>query len=344
MIFDQNASLAIAQKNGFNNCNWMIYRLFGLSLASNFRLVKRVALLGNNAPDVIFSHKIVESLPADWKDISPSYISPYKTEDGRSILNVYCKSEHDVMCFTDIADFYLWDDRIECYQLHNVNRNQVEMWFVGVVLSLWLEKKGVPVIHASSVVVNDCAIAFMNDSTGGKSSLAASLVNSGYQLLTDDALAIKRAGKMFIGQPGYPQMRLWPEIAELFMDNIEELELVDSDFSKRIVPVSTYGFGEFCDVPKSINCIYIPSRQDPKGVGTDVKIIQVSPLDATIELVRNSFLIRMLSSIGLQPKRLNFLVDIAKTIPMRRIIYPSNLELLPLICEKILDDIRDIPS
>ena len=117
-----------------------------------------------------------------------TYISPYKTKDGESILYVYRKPACDVLHFTDVADFYVWPDRIVCYQLQRAYRYQVETWLVGAVLALWLEQKGIPVMHASAVVVEDCAVAFLASSTGGKSCIAAALMQYGCPLLTDDAL------------------------------------------------------------------------------------------------------------------------------------------------------------
>jgi hypothetical protein len=38
-------------------------------------------------------------------------------------------------------------------------------------------------------------------------------MQSGFQLLTDDALPLTLGDNAFIGQPGYPEMRLWPDLA-----------------------------------------------------------------------------------------------------------------------------------
>ena len=331
------------QDTGYSNSKWTTYRLFGLTLASDFRLVKRLALLGNDAHNLTFTCAVVESLPGDWTRVRPTYISPYKTKDGESILYVYRQPACDVLHFTDVADFYVWPDRIVCYQLQRAYRYQVEMWLVGAVLALWLEQKGIPVMHASAVVVEDCAVAFLASSTGGKSSIAAALMQYGCPLLTDDALAIERRGSTFIGQPGYPRMRLWPDMAEHFLGHFEDLELVHPEVSKRTVPVGTDGLGDFCDVPQPLGCLYIPIRRDPEVGGTEIEIMPVSLRDATIELVRYSFLTRVLAALGLQPRRLNYLAQIAKQVPIRRIIYPSGLQHLPRVCEKLLEDVKALP-
>ena len=321
---------------------WPRYRFFGLTLASSFSLLERVAVSGNSTPDLTFTCTEVESFPNDWTGRSPTYISPYHTREGESILRVYHQPACVVLHFTDTAEFYVWPDRIVGYQLQRAYRYQVEMWLVGTVLALWLEQKGIPVMHASAVVVENHAVAFLASSTAGKSSLAAALMQCGYPLLTDNVLPITRCGGTCLGQPGYPQMRLWPDQAEHFLGYFENLELVHPEASKRTVPVGPEGLGGFCGVTQPLSCLYIPHRRDSEADGTAIEISPVSPRDTMIELVRYSFLTRLLTAMGLQPQRLPSLAHIARQVPMRRVMYPSGLEHLPRVCEAILEDAREV--
>jgi hypothetical protein len=324
----------------YRNSGWPRYRFFGLTVASDFRLLDRVAVSGNSTPDLTFTCTEVESFPNDWTRVSPTYISPYLTKGGESILRVYDQPECVVLHFTDTAEFYVWPDRIVCYQLRRAYRYQVEMWLVGTVLALWLEQKGIPVMHASAVVVDNRAMAFLASSTAGKSSLAAALMRCGYPLLTDNVLPITCCGDTYVGQPGYPQMRLWPDQAKHFLGYFEDLELVHPEASKRTVPVGSEGLGGFCDVSQPLSCLYIPYRRDSVADGTAIEITPVSPRDTTIELVRHSFLTRLLTAMGLQPQRLHSLAHIARQVPMRQVMYPSGLEHLPRVCEAILEDAK----
>ena len=53
-----------------------------------------------------------------------------------------------------------------------------------------LQHRGYLVLHGSAVLVNGRAVVFSGDSGAGKSTLAASMVHHGYQLITDDVVAI----------------------------------------------------------------------------------------------------------------------------------------------------------
>lgn len=324
-----------------SNGTWTIYSLFGLRLVSNFPLSKGVALLDNNVPpDLTFSCTVVESLPMDWSSVVPTYTSPFKTKNNESIAYVYRQDEYDVIHFTNIGDFYIWPDRIDCYQLQGVADNEIERWLVGTVLTLWLELHDIPVMHASAVVLEVGAIAFLANNSVGKSSLAASLLRCGYPLLTDDNLPITCSNEICFGKPGYSQLRLWPDQAEHFLGYFQNLELVHPAVSKRIVPVGSKKFGVFCDVPQPLRCFYVLSRGDQEEKGRDIEIKPLSPRDALIELIRYSFSNRILTAMGLQPKRLKILMKIARHVPMRQLSYPHGLKYLPLVCQKIQEDIK----
>lgn len=315
------------------------YRLFGLTLASDFPFVSRLILIKNNdVPDFTFSCALGESSPGSQQGVPPTYVSPLRIKDGESIFYLYRQPTFDVLRFSRVADFYLWPKRIVCNLLDPAYEYLVEIYLVGTVLSFWLERQGIPALHASAVVANDRVVAFLGTNTGGKSSLAATLLQAGYLLLTDDILAVERGRDMFIGRPGYPQIRLWPDQAEYFLGHHQNLQLVHPGGSKRRVPVGPDGLGAFCDMPKPLSCFYLPDRRDLQE-GT-IEITPVSRRDAVIELVRHSFLARIVAAMGLQSQRLDFFAQLVRHIPMRRVLYPSGSEYLPCVRERILEDLQ----
>jgi hypothetical protein len=247
-------------------------------------------------PDLNFTRVSAVSLSGGWERAAPAYISPYHTDDSESIAYLYRQGAYDVMRFTHVADFYLWPNCIVCYLLDPAYDYLVEIHLLGTVLSFWLERQGIPALHATAVVVNGCAAAFLSDNGSGKSVLAATLMQAGYPLLTDDVLPIERCHGAFIGRPGYPQMRLWPDEAQYFLGHYEDLERVHPTFSKRRVPVGPGGFGTFCDASQPMACLYLPERLDPAARSAEIEITPVSPRDAVIELVRHSFTPRVVEA------------------------------------------------
>jgi len=230
------------------------------------------------------------------------------------------------------------------------------------VLSFWLERQGIPALHASAVLIGGRAVAFLSSNQGGKSGLAATLMQSVHPLLTDDILPVEEQDGVFLGRPGYPTIRMWPDEAACFLGAYEHLPLVHPELTKRRVPVGGDGFGSFCDTSQPLACIYLPDRRDASGASTtpeisavghpgrhpsqpdgavpntDVEILPVSPRDAVIELIRHSFSAHQVEAAGLAPQRLNFFARLAQQVPMRRLIYPAGFEHLPRVREAILGD------
>jgi hypothetical protein len=77
-----------------------------------------------------------------------------------------------------------------------------ERLLFGQVLPLTAALRGRALFHASGVVLDGAAIAFVGLSGAGKSSIAAHLVARGALLVTDDVLALERAGEEMIAHPG----------------------------------------------------------------------------------------------------------------------------------------------
>jgi hypothetical protein len=321
------------------NGSWYTYRLFGLTLASDFSFANRLRP-GTGAPDLTFTCVVQPPLSTNGEQATPAYSSSYRTDDGESILYLYRLGTCDVLRFTRVADFYLWPARIICHLLDPAYDYLVEIRLLGTVLSFWLERQGIPALHASAVTVQGQAVAFLSTNKGGKSSLAASLLQAGYPLLTDDILPVEYTDGAFRGRPGYPTVRLWPDEAQHFLGHYEDLPLVHPELAKRRVPVGPDGFAAFCDVSQPLACLYLPERRDPAARETAVEITPVSPRDAVIELVRHSFTARLVEALGLQAQRLDFFARLVRHVPLRRLVYPSGFAYLPRVREAILKDLE----
>jgi hypothetical protein len=317
--------------------------IFGCCLQTNFHFANRLQSISANQksvnPTVAFT--LTDSAPVtlDWEQLIPAFVSDRIVETGESVLTLYTHKEYDILRFTNIADFYIWPERIIAHSLNPDYTYLLEIRLLGTVLAFWLERRGMLALHTAATVVNSRAVAFLSSNSGGKSSLVASLVQAGFPLLTDDILPVENKNGVFVGRPGYPQMRMWPEQAQHFLGYYETLEIVHPAYSKRRVPVGAGGFGSFCSEAQPLACLYIPERRDPAAHGTAVTITAVPPAQAVIDLVRYSFAPRLVQAAGLQPQRLDFFAELVRQIPIRRLIYPTGYEHLPRVRDAILEDL-----
>lgn len=300
-----------------------MYAVYGLNIASQHSF--RSGLVAGHEPvDVRF--EVVDTAPdaSDWRSEEPTYGSDVLLEDGKSFLFLYRCFGLDVLRYRGFADFYLWDDRIVCHLIDSNRFDAVELYFLGLVLAFWLERAGTLTLHCSAVDVAGGAIGFLASKMGGKSSLAATFMEANFSFLTDDFLALRFEEDTWWTSSGFPQMRMWPDQAQHFTDDVDALALVLTGEEKRRVPIVAEAF---CTDRRPLAALYIPERRT-ETIG-QVEIETLSPRDAVIELVRESFLTRLLESAGLHGRRLAAFVTLARQIPVRRISYPTGIELLP---------------
>ncbi len=311
--------------------------LYGINLASDFPFAAHLAT-ASGPPDLTFSVCLEAPVPALWQQERPVYQSPWRTEDGESASFLYRAPGFEVLRFPGVLDFYLWPDRVTCHLVDPRSQFLVEIRLLGPVLAYWLERRGCASIHASAVVLEGRTAAFLSTHGGGKTGLAAALMQAGGELLTDDLLPVEERGGVFLAHPGYPQMRMWPDEAAWFLGGCDDLPLVHPELSKRRVPVGPDGFGAFCGHPLPLSYLYLPERR-PEARGP-VEIHPVAPRDAVIELVRHSFSPFLVEAVGLQSSRFDRFARLVRQVPVRRLSYPSGFDRLSDVAEALLHDLE----
>ena len=321
--------------------NWPVYSLYGLRLASDFPFANHLKET-TGEPDLTFCSVDVPPI-VGWEEDTPTFASsPELDGTDESVLKVYRRGSCHILRITGIVDYYIAPESIVCHVLDLDYDYLAEIHFLGIAFSLWLELRGIPALHASAVVVEAGAVVFLSTNKGGKSSLAAALMQAGYPLLTDDILPLEQDKKMFLGRPGYPQMRMWPDQASYFLGRYKEFGIVHPGYSKRRVPVGAGGLGTFCSEPAPLACLYIPERRNPAEWGTGIEISPLSRTEALMSLVGQSFIPHTVEALGLQPKRLDFFAQLLAQVSARRIVYPEGYSHLSQVRRSIISDLAEI--
>ncbi len=334
--------MAVEPAGGSLNGEWAVRSIYGLTLSSDFPFESPLAS-GAGTPDLTFTCVSSAPLPDGWAEAEPDYASPPGLDEDESAIFLY-KLESCLVLRCDAVDLYVWPERILCHARGVGDRYFVESLLLGVALSCWLEWRDVPVLHASAVVVGGRAAAFLADSGSGKSSIAAEMVRAGHPLLTDDVLPVEISGGTYLGHPGYPQMRVWPDKARHLLGRFDHLSLVNPNFAKRRLLLGEDGFGAFCDVSKPLACLYIPQRRDPDEWGAGIQITPVPPREALMTLIEFSFMGRIVQTLGMHGSRMGFFAEMISQVPMRRVVYPSGYDHLPRVRQAIVDDLEAVSA
>lgn len=131
-------------------------------------------------------------------------------------VRMYRDQDRFRIAFDDTGTYEISGDgrRIDWLRPADVSMEAARADLTSRVLAAALHAAGCVSLHASSVVVNGRAIAFIAPKHHGKSTLALSLVKAGARLLTDDTLPVE-PGPPAVARAGLHSTRLWEDSAAL---------------------------------------------------------------------------------------------------------------------------------
>ncbi len=227
------------------------------------------------------------------------------------------------------------DSKRNLWVIHHENENEtdLESLFVGPVLGCILRLLGVVCLHASVVNIDENAVVIMGESTRGKSTTAAGIFQLGHQFLADDVAAVTLRNNCYFVQPGYPKIRLRPEpVATLFHEAASaSFPLVYSDRDSRYISLKKES--DFCSEPLPLGAIYILGDRNENCTTPYVESIKAH--EKLIKLTENTFGSYVVYK-KLRIEEFMFLAQLARNIPVRRLMFCNDLRTLPLQCQTII--------
>jgi hypothetical protein len=215
----------------------------------------------------------------------------------------------------------------------------VSSLLLGPVLGYALRLRGTISLHGCAVAIGSRAIVLLADHGGGKSTLAAGLARQGHPVLSDDLAAITEDEAGWTVHPGYPRLRLRPDVVEAFNRVGDAMPPVFTGQDKRYMELSTTRDGEgrrFGEKGARVGSIYAVSRT------SDLDTPVIEPLHGADRLT--TLLGHRSASFAVLGKRreadeLARLGRLSAAVPVRRIHRPDGLEHLPQLLDAILDDL-----
>jgi hypothetical protein len=197
-----------------------------------------------------------------------------------------------------------------------VEQTVVRLYILGRALSLLLQQRGLLVLHASSIAFDGGAVAFLGAKGWGKSTTAAALHASGYNVVSDDLLALQLDDGMIpMVYPAFPQLKLWPEAATSVGCVVETLPRIHPDYEKRARRVT----GGFSQSPLPLKRIYV------LGEASSLEVERLSAQEAFIEIVRHSNGLRLLKDMDKAASHFYQCIRLAGTVPVCILKRPYSL-------------------
>lgn len=217
-------------------------------------------------------------------------------------------------------------------QAPDVDECLLRSYITGTVIAVLLYQRSLLVLHASLVNINGSAVAFLGKSGEGKSSTAAALCARGHSIMADDVAAVNLDTRPATVFPGFPQIKLNPEVAVSLGYDIESLHLLHLREEKR----SYRAMQGFSQAPLPLRHIYVLAED------AALNIEPLRPQEAVIELVRHSRPTTLFHSGG-APHFLQC-VNLAKELTVYRLKRPLSLSLLPELSQLLEEHVARVVS
>jgi hypothetical protein len=310
------------------------YSIYGLCIGSTLEL-----------PEL----KAVPPCPADQLDVTvlldpapvtrPSWENSLQSEESQENAELYLATQSTGQCtslaWDEAGHFVVRDGReITIHPREGVEDRVLRLFLLGPTFGALLHQRGVLVLHASVVILGGEAVAFLGGSGWGKSTMAAAFHNSGHTVVTDDQAAIEMkydeiGGDQVLVLPSLPQLKLWPESAALFEDDLSTLPQLHPGHDKRARRLRE----RFASTPVPLSHIFV------LHYGDDLANDPLNRREALLELMAHSYCAAIIEPED-APAHLQQCAQIAARVSVSRLTRPRSLQQLPQLVQFVQEQRR----
>jgi hypothetical protein len=228
--------------------------------------------------------------------------------------------------------------QITARQFNEASPESFQVYLLGQALSFALVKCGLEPIHATTVVVNGEAVAFLGNSGMGKSTLAACFLDAGYGMLTDDLLILKPKSGVFMAYPGPPRIKLYPRLAIRFLGTASEGVAMNSESKKLVLPLDET---RTSTSPTPLKALYTLAGPRQAAGKHPIRIQKLTARESFLELIKNTFNSRVVNPDRLE-RQFKQTSQVVSHMVVKKLSYPRVLARLPAVRDAILGDLNNI--
>lgn len=198
-------------------------------------------------------------------------------------------------------------------------------FLTGPVLAVLLHQRGHFVLHSSAVEIDGAAVAFLGAKGFGKSTLAGFLAKKGCRFISDDILPITYKSGKAMTMPGFPRIKLYDNAIKAIGENPSDYPKIHRFVEKR----SFYPDEPFQTESVQLNAAYI------LGDGEKAEIKEINPVDAFIEISKNTHLNRYMEALQCRREYFEHCRKFIKAVPVFHLRRHSDLGAMDEIAEKL---------
>jgi hypothetical protein len=323
------------------------YSVFGLSVRSNLPIPGlSPADADPEGPQVGVRLRVppVDG-DASASEATPFYVSSHLAPTGEPALRIWQLRDGAVLHLRYFDGMQFWVDRegrnIWANWPDGLSIHDAATYLLGPVLGLLLRLRGATCLHASAVVIDGKAIAFVGAAGAGKSTTAAALARHGCPVLSDDIVALSERGGEFEVLPSYPYLCLWPEPVSSLYGSADAAPRLLPTWEKRQLSHGCNGVRfEGRSLPLAGVYILAPQSSDILAPHRSARAAEIAPISrehAFLSLIANTYATNVLSA-EMRAREFEVLGRLMARVPVRRVSRSKDLQLLDELCHLICAD------
>lgn len=272
------------------------------------------------------------------------YVSDYINEHNEPSLAVWKSASGDYfrLRYADGTEFVVdrFGTQVWATWPESLTVEDTATYLLGPVFGFVLLLRNTISLHASAIAIGEQAVALLGPAGAGKSTTAAAFTKMGYNVLTDDVLALSVQDGFLQVQPAYSRIRLWPESVKALYGQENALPLLTPTWDKRYLDLGN-DCHRFQTQPLPLAAIYILGERSSDRLAPYIEAIPVN--EGFIALVRETYTTYLMDK-SMRARGFEVISQIMANVPVRRVIPHEDPAHLFKLCQVIADDYRQMSN
>ena len=221
-------------------------------------------------------------------------------------------------------------DRVSILIQENVLSSDIKelmLGFASVITGVCLNLQGKVAIHANAILLDGTVCAFAGYTGMGKSTLTAYSARKGADFFNDDVLIVDDRGLV---TPGNPRLKLYPHTGKSLGLNVLETNEYKNYYNMEQLGAKHHS------APAPLSIIYLLAEGGEDRIYSE----PVSPSQGVFEILTHSYYASRL--IEDNPGIFDRYINLVTKVPVRRLFYPRDYQLLPQVYDFLVQEIRQL--
>lgn len=279
------------------------YYAYGLKITSQLELPELLPItnIDNTLYDVAIRYA---SVPSSLNAPSLNGVL-YQAQPGYFLLNI-----------PGVAHYLAHSgNQIEVDPEPDCDAATVRLFLLNSVLAALLQQRGLLVLHASAIRLDEGALTFLGGSGSGKSALAAAFYNRGYSVLCDDVCVIDiNSSGVPYALSGFPQLLLWKDMLTQLSIDPRQIPQARPGMEKYSLNISD----RFSTTPAAVKTIYLltPSAE------TEIKATSIQGQGQFQTLKNHTYLASLVEGLQLHARHFQMCMNLCKSTAVKSVQRP----------------------